>query len=517
MSGMLDIVHEHSTLIIAGSYLLLELLAILAAIHAVMQVRTAQGAVAWLIALVTIPFLALPLYAIFGRRRFMGYVSARRARDAAIEHYNVRPDPSEPGPFNSESSGNDARFNGFEKLAGTPFLNANGCRLLVNGQDTFDAIFAALREAGSYVLIQFYIVRDDDLGQQLKQHLLDCLSRNVRVYLLYDAVGSSQLSSDYGAELRAAGAQVQSFSSTTRRVRRLQINFRNHRKIVVVDGHTTFVGGHNVGNEYLGLDQHLSPWRDTHVQVHGSVAAATQIPFAEDWFWSTGELPLLDWGPASGADKSASGTDKSAPADKSLSGADKSAPADKSLSGADALKALSLPSGPADDVEVGCLMFVHAINAATRRLWIVSPYFVPNGSIIDALMLAALRDVDVRILLPGITDNRLAQLAGRAYLQELIPSGIRIFRYTGGFLHQKVMLIDGDLATVGTANLDNRSMRLNFELTLVFAGNAFARKIEHMLIDDFAAATEVDAPSVANESWWVRAASRGARLLAPVL
>ena len=498
MSEMLDIVHEHSTLIIAGSYLLLELLAILAAVHAVMQVRTAQGAVAWLVALVTIPFLALPLYAVFGRRRFMGYLSARRARAAAIEHFTGQLDPSEPGPFNSESSGNNPRFDGFEKLAGTPFLNANRCRLLVNGQDTFDAIFAALREASSYVLIQFYIVRDDDLGQRLKQHLLDCLARNVRVYLLYDAVGSSQLSGDYPAVLRAAGAQVQSFSSTTRRVRRLQINFRNHRKIVVVDGQTTFVGGHNVGNEYLGLDRHLSPWRDTHVQVRGPVAVTTQIPFAEDWYWSTGELPLVDWKPVSETDQPVSETDQP-------------------VSETDTLKVLSLPSGPADGVEVGCLMFVHAINAATRRLWIVSPYFVPNGSIIDALVLAVLRGVDVRILLPGITDNRLVQLAGRAYLQELIPSGIRIFRYMGGFLHQKVMLIDDELATVGTANLDNRSMRLNFELTLVFADSAFARKIEHMLIDDFGEATEVDALSVANEPWWMRAASRGARLLAPVL
>ncbi|MEJ2089638.1 MAG: phospholipase D-like domain-containing protein, partial [Gammaproteobacteria bacterium] len=261
------------------------------------------------------------------------------------------------------------------------------------------------------------------------------------------------------------------------------INFRNHRKIVVVDGHITFVGGLNVGDEYVGRDDHLTPWRDTHVSVRGPVATAAQVPFVEDWYWSTGELPLIDWNPVA--------TDGGH-------------------------TALSLPSGPADDVETGSLLFVHAINSARRRLWIVSPYFVPNGSIMDALKLAALRGVDVRILLPGLTDNRLVQLAGRAYYAELMALGVQIFRYARGFLHQKVMLIDDDLATVGTANLDNRSMLLNFEQTMVFAGT-FASQVEAMLIEDFAHARQIDAAQVTGEPWWSRAMSRGARLLSPVL
>lgn len=480
---MLDILPEHAPVIMAAGLLFLELLAIAAAVHAVMHVRTAQGAIAWLIALVTMPFIALPLYAVFGRRRFMGYVAARRAGDAAIEHV-TRQWAGEGTDAVPASDVSPFRAGGFEKIAGTSFLGGNDARLLIDGAATFEAIFSALEEASHYVLAQFYIVRDDSLGERFKRHLLDCLGRGVRVYLLYDAVGSYQLGNAWIRELREAGASIQSFTGSTRRMRRLQINFRNHRKLVVVDGRSAFVGGLNVGDEYLGLDATLTPWRDTHVAVHGPVAASVQVPFVEDWYWSTGELPLVQWHPDDARGSTA---------------------------------VLALASGPADDREAGALMFVHAIGAARRRLWIVSPYFVPNGSIIDALKLAALRGVDVRILLPSLTDNRLVALAGYAYLPELIPSGVRVFRFTRGFLHQKVILIDDDLATVGTANLDNRSMRLNFELTLVFADRTFAGAVQSMLEADFHDAAEIDALAVADEPRWLKAAARGARLLAPVL
>jgi cardiolipin synthase len=478
------ILHEHLPLIITVAYLGLELVAIGAAIHAVLHVRTAQGATAWFIALLTIPFIALPLYAVFGRRRFFGYVMARRAGDAAIEHVTSGFTDAEGEVLRANLDPRQRRYYGFEKISATPFLRGNEARLLIDGEATFEAIFSALAEARRYVLVQFYIVRADGLGKRLKKELQKCLARGVRVYFLYDALGSHGLDRRFVSELEQAGASVAAFQGTNSRVRRLQINFRNHRKIVIVDGHTTFVGGHNVGDEYLGRDPGLSPWRDTHVAVRGPVATATQIPFVEDWYWSTDELPLVDWRP------------EILPANHT---------------------ALSVPSGPNDEVEAGSLLFVHAIHASRTRLWIVSPYFVPNGSIIDALKLAALRGVDVRILVPEKSDNLLVDLAGRAYFEELMPSGVRFFRYTGGFLHQKVMLIDDDLATVGTANLDNRSMRLNFEITLVFADRAVASEVEAMLEDDFARASEVEAHELAQTPRWLHAASRGARLLSPVL
>jgi cardiolipin synthase len=481
---MTDILHEHSTLIIALGYLALELVALAAAVHAVMNVRTAQGAIAWMLALVTLPMIALPLYAVFGRRRFMGYVAARRAGDAAISHLTAQLAEEAREPFRSSLDSDSRRYQGFETIAGTPFLAANDAELLIDGQATFEAIFSALAQAREYVLVQFYIVRDDELGTQFQTALLDCLARGVRVYFLYDRIGSHQLSSRYTHALREAGAEVLAFTSMTRRVRKLQVNFRNHRKIVVADGTLSFVGGLNVGDEYVGEDPVLTPWRDTHLRIRGPAAMMVQVPFLEDWYWSSGALPRVRW------------QAEAMPADHTI---------------------LSLPSSPTDDREPGALMFVHAIHSARQRLWIVSPYFVPNGSIIDGLKMAALRGVDVRILIPGVTDNRLVALAGHAYLPELATSGVRFFRYEKGFLHQKVMLIDGDMATVGTANLDNRSMRLNFEHTMVLADERLAADVERMLKADLANSSEIFAEELAQDPWWKNAAARSARLLAPVL
>lgn len=481
---MLDILHEHGPLIIVSAYLLLELLALIAAIHAVMNVRTAQGTIAWMLALLTMPFIALPLYAVFGRRRFMGYVEARRAGDAVIANVTAQLAGRAGDAYRSRLDRSSRRFLGFETIAGTPFLGANRARLLINGEMTFAAIFAALQEACDYVLVQFYIVRDDELGRQLRAALIECRKRGVRVYFLYDALGSYGLPDSYIRPLREAGADVFAFTSGTRRQLRLQMNFRNHRKNVVVDGQICFVGGHNVGDEYLGQDPKLAPWRDTHVEIRGPAAMAAQVPFLEDWYWSSGTLPAVRWEPAAQPEGHT---------------------------------VLSLPSGPSDEREPGALMFVHAIHSSIQRLWIVTPYFVPNGSIIDALKLAVLRHVDVRVLIAGQTDNLVVALAGRAYLSELIAMGVRFYRYKGGFLHQKVMLIDNDLATVGTANLDNRSMRLNFEQTMVLADISVAREVEVMLEADFKESREISAEEVAATPWWLNAAVRSARLLAPVL
>lgn len=267
-------------------------------------------------------------------------------------------------------------------------------------------------------------------------------------------------------------------------MRRLQVNFRNHRKILVVDGHTAYVGGHNVGNEYLGLDPKLSPWRDTHVEIFGTAALAVQLVFPEDWYWATDRLPVLDW---------------SVPQDP---------PGE--------VPVLVLPSGPADEIETCSLFFLHAINSGHRRLWITSPYFVPDEAVVAALQLAAMRGVDVRIMLPAKADNRLVHLASFAYIPATRQAGVRLFRYRAGFLHQKVMLMD-DVAMVGTANLDNRSFRLNFEIALVFADAGFTAEIADMLARDFARCDEVGERDVRHLSLLTRIGASTARLLAPVL
>jgi len=267
--------------------LLLHSLGLIAAVHAVLTVRTAQGAIAWAMSLFFIPYVTLIPYLIFGRSTFDDYIKARREANQemreAITDLNWRPWVEEAlAARNSKAYGS---LRAMPRLGRMPCLANNSVRLLINGTATFDAIFKAIRAAEKVVLVQFFIIHDDDLGKKLHALLLEKAAQGVAVYVLYDSIGSHALPHSYGETLRAGGVQTYAFATRGSWISRFQINFRNHRKVVVVDGVLGFVGGHNVGDEYLGAKPPLSPWRDTHVEVTGPVVACLQESFAEDWFW----------------------------------------------------------------------------------------------------------------------------------------------------------------------------------------------------------------------------------------
>ena len=184
-----------------------------------------------------------------------------------------------------------------KRLAHSPLLRGNDATLLVDGDATFDSIFEGLAQAEHYALVQFYIIRDDGLGRRLKSALIDCANRGVKVFVLYDEVGSLGIPKSYLAELEAAGIQQSEFNTTQGAHNRFQLNFRNHRKNVVVDGKVTWIGGHNVGDEYLGLDPKVGHWRDTHVRIEGPAAQVAQAMFLGDWYWAKRTIPDLDWSP----------------------------------------------------------------------------------------------------------------------------------------------------------------------------------------------------------------------------
>ncbi len=455
----------------------------LTAIKAIMETRTAQGAVAWAVSLIALPYVAVPAYWVFGRTKFTGYVTKRRAellKTSAV----ARRLAEEFDRQRMQTKAGRREELLLERLAKLPFTAHNRAGLLIDGEATFAAIFASIAEAREYVLVQFYIIHDDGLGRRLRDALIARAQAGVRCMVLFDEMGSGRLRG-YCAALRAGGVQIAPFDTTKGPANRFQLNFRNHRKIVVVDGRTAFVGGLNVGDEYLGLDPKVGPWRDTHVQVEGPVVQCVQVAWLEDWLWATGETPShLNWKPA-GARGGCVG-------------------------------ALCLPSGPADELETATLFFLHAIHSAKERLWIASPYFVPDEQFISALQLAALRGVDVRILIPLKPDNELVRLSGFSYLRETEAVGIKWFRHRRGFMHQKVLLVDDDYSAIGTANFDNRSFRLNFEITMVFYEHAFAQQVAVMLERDFAASTPATARELFEASFWFRLKVRVARLMAPV-
>lgn len=484
---MLQFLTEH---VLAFAITTLHLIGVLAGFYILMNGRTAQGTIAWLLSLTFLPYLTIPLFLIFGSHRFRGYVAARRAGGLDLQRQTGALDALQGQPLRAfPNADGPADLLALERLADLPFTSHNDCRLLIDGQATFDAIFAGIDRAERYLLVQFFIIRDDALGRELSQRLQHKARAGVQVYLLYDDVGCKDLPNSYLSPLSAAGVHVNAFGR--RRARpaalfdRFRLNFRNHRKIVVADGHQAWVGGHNVGVEYLGRHSRLSPWRDTHVEVNGPAALACQVAFVEDWHWATGRAPDLDWiaRPAPNADR----------------------------------RVLVVPTGPADDIETCSLLFVQAISRARRRLWIVSPYFVPDGQVVAALQLAVLRGVDVRILLPARPDHRLVWLAGYSYLEETEPLGIKLYRYQRGFLHQKVVLVDDDLALVGTANCDNRSFRINFEITVVIADHDFAAGVDRMLEIDFGHARRSTLADYRDQPLPFRMACRAARLFAPIL
>ncbi|MDR3561741.1 MAG: phospholipase D-like domain-containing protein, partial [Negativicutes bacterium] len=274
---------------------LIHLLGLIAAGHAVFTVRTAQGAIAWAMSLIFMPYLTLIPYLVFGRSTFDAYIEARRQANremhTAITDMNWRPWVQEAVAARSSTS--YASLRAMPKLGRMPCLANNQVSLLINGKATFEAIFDAIRQARQVVLIQFFIIHDDDIGRRLQTLLLEKAAEGVEIYVLYDSIGSHALPNEYGDVLRNAGVKVRAFATRRGWLNRFQINFRNHRKIVVVDGVSGFIGGHNVGDEYLGGNPKLSPWRDTHVKISGPVIACLQESFAEDWFWASRQLPPL--------------------------------------------------------------------------------------------------------------------------------------------------------------------------------------------------------------------------------
>lgn len=370
------------------------------------------------------------------------------------------------------------------KLGRMPCLANNQVKLLIDGQATFDAIFDAIAQARKVVLVQFFIIHDDTLGKALQQLLLRKAAEGVQVFVLYDRVGSHALPASYSQALREGGVQIHAFATRRGLFNRFQVNFRNHRKIVVVDGMAGFIGGHNVGDEYLGAHPHLSPWRDTHVQISGPVLACLQESFAEDWYWAARQLPPLilpDAYPDNG------------------------------------VLCQALASGPADPQETCSLFFLEAIHSATRRVWITSPYFIPDEAVFAAMRLAVLRGVDVRVLIPARPDHRIVYAASSLFAFEAVRAGVRMFRYQPGFLHQKVVLVDDEVSAIGSANLDNRSFRLNFEITLLTVDRAFADKVERMLLDDFEQAREITAEDSRDTHRIQQLGMRIARLISPIL
>ncbi len=453
--------------------------------HAVMKVRSSRGAIAWGIALITLPWLAIPLYWILGKNKFQGYAEALNS--AYLEHQKlVHYAYNEILEFGAVLP---SEFATLEKLAAEftplPFTSSNGIELLINGQQTYPQMLNAIAKAKDYILLQSYIINSDEVGNKFREALIVKAKEGVKVNVLYDEIGSHKLSRAYLKSLGQNAIKVSAFRTTQGKGNRWQLNFRNHRKILIIDGQIAFMGGLNIGDEYLGKNPRFGYWRDTHVKLQGPAVKCLQTTFLRDWYWATKELPTVSW--------------------------------EVQKNDGHRQTAFILGTGPADKLQACTLFFLNLINQAEKRLWIASPYFVPDDSILNALKLAAMRGVDVRIILPNHPDHLLVYLCSFSYYAELREVGIKLYRYRPGFMHQKVILCDGNLAGVGTANLDNRSFFLNFEVMTFVITPDFIESVEAMLLDDLNASNPVDFSQYEKKSFWFKLGARISRLLEPIL
>ncbi len=432
---------------------------------AVNTARTPQGAVGWVVFLLAFPLLALPAYALFG----------------GVTRIGIKPENRHgTHPRASAAAG---RLEELGPITLASPQHGNELTLLIDGETTFDAMFAAIDAAETEVCMQTYILRDDKIGQALSDRLIAAAGRGVKVRLLYDFLGTLLVSHRFDARLREHGVEVHRIQSPYPALGRFALNYRNHRKALIVDGCIGFTGGINIGEEYVSGGRRFNSWRDTHLRFEGPMAVQLRHLFAADWEAVTGEA-LTD-------------LEETPPKDKT----------DTSSIG------LVTGHGPTDATERGSLLLCALAGMAKKRLWIATPYLVPHADLMTALQLAQLRGVDVRFLIPRPSDNVLAWYASRGYAHTQSQYGIDVYEYLPGFMHSKVMLIDDDIAAIGTINFDIRSALLNFEQTALIEDAGFATEVETMLEADFARARRIEG----QPTWHIRLLAPLARLFGPLL
>ena len=368
----------------------------------------------------------------------------------------------------------------------SPLTYDNQVEILNNGDQTFAALSRALLKARHFIHMEYYIISDDDIGNFIANILIKKAQEGVEVRVIYDDVGSWTLDKHYIRRLTDAGVHVKPFMPVAFPMFTSKINYRNHRKIVVVDGCVAFTGGLNIADRYIFGERKLGAWRDTHIRVEGEAVLSLQTVFVTDWYFVSGtRLNSLKYFPKQGK------------------------------VGDVAVQIAS--SGPDSDWATIMQAYFAAITRAQDHIYITTPYFLPNAPILTAIKVASLSGVDVRLLIPSKSDGKIVFWATRSYISELLEAGVKIYLYRGGFVHAKVMTIDGVFSAVGSANMDERSFEDNFEVTAFVYDREKTARLENDFKEDLQLSQKI------NPEQWQHRPKREciyeavARLLSPLL
>jgi cardiolipin synthase len=446
-----------------------------------MTKKEATSAIAWCLVVFMLPILG-PLFFLI-----IGYQHVHRPLKRKREHrkqFQARDGEDGPEPVATAELCPMAAL--AYRFGASPVTAGNRVQLFHDGTLAFEALLEAIGRARHHIHLEYFIIQPDSAGEALFLRLIERAKAGVEVRVLYDAMGSRRLKRRHLRQLADAGVRSSVFLPLNPLRRRIQVNMRDHRKIAIVDGEVAFTGGLNVGEEYLGKVDRFGYWRDSHVRLEGPAVRALQRIFIEDWDFAAGETLS---GPAY-------------------------LPA-VSAAGEHAVQVIA--SGPDRDLNGIRELYFAAILQAQKRLWIASPYFVPDGGLRDALCLAAYRGVDVRLLGQHHPDKWIPYFAGRYYWADILAAGGRVYQYATGMMHSKVILIDVECASLGSANLDNRSLHLNFEVNCLFYSRDLVSELSRAMEIDFGRSIELDWPVYQKRPLAGRVIENGCRLLSPLL
>ncbi|WP_062109132.1 cardiolipin synthase [Bacillus niameyensis] len=469
------------------------LLNIILAVFVVFLERRDAGATwAWLLVLFFIPVAGFILYLIFGqnlsRKKIFEWKDKNKIGIMEITKNQIELLQRGEFPFH------DNRTVRYKDLIYMLLVNDrsvltqdNHVEIFTDGNDKFRSLFKDLNEAKDHIHLEYYIIRKGQLANELLEVLVKKAKEGIAVKVLYDAMGSRRLPRKFFKPLIDAGGKVSAFFPSVIPHLNLQVNFRNHRKLVIIDGKLGYVGGFNIGDEYLGLNKKFGYWRDTHLKITGQAVYGMHTRF------------ILDWNQAS--------PDK-------ISYEDRLFPVMEPMGDTDIQIVSSGPDSEWEQIKYGVIKL---ISSAKKYIYIQTPYFIPDASVLDALKIAALSGVDVKLMIPNKPDHPFVYWATYSYVGDLLKTGAKIYIYDNGFIHAKKIIADGKIATIGTANIDVRSFRLNFEVNAFLYDQVLVEQLVDIFHEDMKLSNELTWEQYQNRSLYIRFKESFSRLLSPIL
>ncbi|HLR15740.1 MAG TPA: cardiolipin synthase [Bacillota bacterium] len=471
--------------IIFGSLLIINILFAVAIIFFERQNPSATWA--WLMVLVFIPIIGFILYLIFNqnftRKKMFNWED--EAKTGVQKHAQEQLQSLKDGTFSFVNESNKRyKENIYMNVVNDQavFTQKNDVMIYTDGRKKFDALLSDIQGATDHIHIQYYIIHDDGLGTELIQTLTEKAREGVQVRVLYDHMGSRGISSTFYQDLEQAGGIVEVFFP------HFHLNYRNHRKLAIIDGHVGYIGGFNVGDEYLGLDEKFGYWRDTHLRTKGEVVHSLQNRF------------ILDWNQAS--------------KEHGIHYEQRFFPEFLQIGD---VGAQIVSSGPDTEGQQIKKAYVKMINSAEKYVYLQTPYFIPDDTVRDALRIAVESGVDVRIMVPDKPDHIFVYWATLSNVGELLKAGAKVFIYSNGFVHAKTLVVDDAIASVGTANIDHRSFRLNFEVNAFIYDEKTTANLRKAFENDIQVSEELTYEQYQERSIIIKIKESVSRLISPVL